>query len=125
MTSPKRSPPPKRSIDQVDQAEDDVTKTEAEDIDNEGKEGDSADVNPKGKAEPAPKKRKASARPKETTHNPTKATAKRATRSSAKSRSSKHEPKAVIQFLLSDEAISMLDQLETDDSNDFQFPRDR
>lgn len=128
MTSPKKQPS-KRSIDQVEETRDDETKVNEKKVGNEAKAGEAAEDasanNPDGKAEPASKKAKTKVKPSESKDDTEKSVSKRATRSSAKSASSKHQPKAIIQFLLSDEAIALLDQLETDTTDDFQFPRDR
>ncbi|KAJ9100736.1 hypothetical protein QFC19_005475 [Naganishia cerealis] len=48
----------------------------------------------------------------------------RSTRNS-KVKPSSHEPKKIVQFLLSDKAIDMLDQLDSENEGDFHFPKDR
>lgn len=109
----------KRAVDQAESKEED-TKPETETTEAEHKDVVETDNKEEPTSEPASKKRKTSAsntagdRP----HS------KRATRSSAKTGSS-HEPKAIIEFLLSDEAFKLLDQLQTVDADGFKFPRDR
>ncbi|KAJ9093829.1 hypothetical protein QFC20_007042 [Naganishia adeliensis] len=107
MTSPKKSPNKansKRTIGKV-QKEDENAKPEAEIA--EDKRKDDGDATPSNKeeptSEPASKKRKTS---------------------SAKTESAQ-EPKAIIEFLLSDDAFNLLDQLQTVDADGFQYPRDR
>lgn len=68
----------------------------------------------------ASKKRKT-----ESTENVTvKQTPKRTTRNS-KPKSSSHGPKEIVRFLLSENAIKILDQLESDNKTDFHYPRER
>jgi hypothetical protein len=121
MPPKKSSASTKRNIDQVEQKTNDDTKNEDQKINN-GEDGNhQSDGSVPEKAEPASKKVKTKSKVKESDAKPN---SKRATRSSVKT-ASKHDSKAIIQFLLSDDAITMLDQLETSDNGDFQFPRDR
>jgi hypothetical protein len=121
MPPNKSSGSTKRNIDQVEQKSSDETKEEDQRIDNAKDKDHQSDGSVPEKAEPASKKIKTKSKAKE---SDAKSNSKRATRSSGKT-ASKHDSKAIIKFLLSDDAITMLDQLETSDNGDFQFPRDR
>ena len=131
MTSPKKQSS-KRTIDQVEEKQNEETKNEAKKEEDKPTAGepdkDASNHKMNEKEEPVSKKAKTNAKSgesKENSANSAKSGSKRATRSSAKSGTTQHQPKAIIQFLLSDEAITMLDQLETNDADDLQFPRDR
>lgn len=109
----------KRTKDEADATEEDaIPQTEKAD------EGPEADVTPDKKeeptSEPPSKKRKTSSKARAGKESQL----KRSTRSSVKTESS-HEPKAIIKFLLSDEAFKLLDQLPGVDADGFQYPRDR
>lgn len=123
MTSPKKSPnksKSKRTIGKV-QKEDENAKPEAEIAEDKGRDdGDAISSNKEEPtSEPASKKRKTSDKPAARA-----AHTKRATRSSAKTESAQ-EPKAIIEFLLSDDAFNLLDQLQTAGADGFQYPRGR
>lgn len=124
MAPKKSSASTKRDIDQVEQKSADEVKNEDQKIDDGEVEDHQSGTDVQETAEPASKKVKTKGKTKESKESDGKPNSKRATRSSAKT-ASKHDSKAIIKFLLSDDAITMLDQLETSDSSDFQFPGDR
>jgi hypothetical protein len=119
-------PPRQKPSSTSKRAKDDAENTDEDAIPETEKadEGPKADVNPDKKeeptSEPPSKKRKTLSKAGAANASQT----KRSTRSSVKTESS-HEPKAIIKFLLSDEAFKLLDQLPGVDADGFQYPRDR
>lgn len=119
MTRIKADPPKSKRATDHTEDEDENAKPEAEKVEKEGKESVRPDKEPT--SEPATKKRKTTSKTAAKDHPGS----RRATRSAAKTASATHESKAIIQFMLSDDAVKLLDQLGTDDADGFQFPRDR
>lgn len=125
MTTEAKEKHEKRSIEQVEaedeQAQEETRKEELVDKQEDGgDESAGKQEEQKQEVEPTSKKRKI----KSTETAEVKQTARRTTRNS-KPKPSSRGPKEIIQFLLSDKALEMLDQLESGEDTDFLFPRDR